>query len=197
MARKHFLVNYHTSTGTPSTNDVKYGEIVVRHGVNNPELMILKDDNEFATFIDKDAIDLMFTTVNGEINAVVAEVSALTDTVTKGFDDRYTKDEVNSHLTNAVASGKSYADAVEANASAYTDAQVLIVSGEVNTLVSEINGDISGLEDAFESISGAVTSIVITGTTEFNKTNETVTVSIVDNKATFDFSQMIIDCGEF
>ena len=45
------------------------------------------------------------------------------------------------------------------------------------------------------SMTGTIIDTLIYDPNEIEK--QTVTATIVDNKATFDFSQMIIDCGTF
>ena len=105
--RKHFLINYHTSTGTPLSGDVKSGEIVVRHGNDNPELMILKDNNEFATFIDRVAIEKLFETFNtnlsGEIDSLSGVVVNHIEAVETKFEDYYTSAQTDSKIAEAKA----------------------------------------------------------------------------------------------
>ena len=76
MARKkQQLINYHTSTvAMPEAVDVQLGELVVRHATDRPELLIKKDNNEFATFVDSGKVQSMITTssngLQGQINAI-------------------------------------------------------------------------------------------------------------------------------
>ena len=53
MARKNQrLINYHTSgkTTMPNGSDVHYGEIVVRHNEEAPELLIKVGEESFGVF---------------------------------------------------------------------------------------------------------------------------------------------------
>ena len=77
MARKkQQLINYHTSgvTNMPQVEDVALGEIVVRHATDKPELLIKKDNNEFATFVDSSKVESMISAssidLQGQINAI-------------------------------------------------------------------------------------------------------------------------------
>ena len=150
MARKHFLINYHTSTSMPLSGDVKSGEIVVRHGVDNPELMILKDNNEFATFVDKAAIEKLFETFNtnlsGEIDSLSGVVEAHIEAVETKFEDYYTLAQTDSKIAEAKA------EAIGA-ASAYTDAQVTSAKNTLNGLITGVNSKVETLIGADSGVS--------------------------------------------
>ena len=148
MARKHFLINYHTSTGTPSTSDVKFGEIVVRHGVDNPELMILKDNNEFATFVDKTFVTTITTSLSGEIDAIAGNVADLSGATVAGFAERYTKTEVDGHLANAIASGETAAADALADAKEYSDGKLSAATDTLNKSIEGVAGNVSDLSGA-------------------------------------------------
>jgi hypothetical protein len=76
MARKlQKLINYHTSSKTtmPSGSNVHYGEIVVRHNEEAPELLIKVGEDKFATFVDKNAVE---TQVKNSSDALSASVNS-------------------------------------------------------------------------------------------------------------------------
>ena len=113
MARKkQQLINYHTSTvAMPQAVDVQLGELVVRHATDRPELLIKKDNNEFATFVDSGKVQSMITTsstdLQGKIDAISDNLrdnyadSASTVAAIKAVDDKLTKDYATSADTHA------------------------------------------------------------------------------------------------
>ena len=111
MSRKlQKLINYHTSgsTSMPTSGDVALGEIVVRHNNEKPELLIKKNDESFATFIDsgavENAITLVKTTVKGQIDAFSATV--VSDYATKVDAQGY----ATTAKSEAIATAKTYTD---------------------------------------------------------------------------------------
>ncbi|MBP3629990.1 MAG: hypothetical protein J6J23_00685, partial [Clostridia bacterium] len=59
MARKNQrLINFHTSglTSMPQSSDVHYGEIVVRHNEQQPELLIKVNESEFGVIPGSGAV---------------------------------------------------------------------------------------------------------------------------------------------
>jgi hypothetical protein len=77
MARKHFLINPHTSGSASTPSDLQFGEIAVRHNNSKPELLIKKDNGEFASFIDKVAINTIVTEINGEMDAMEESITGI------------------------------------------------------------------------------------------------------------------------
>ena len=138
MSRKlQKLINYHTSgsTSMPTSGDVALGEIVVRHNNEKPELLIKKNDESFATFIDsgavENAITLVKTTVEGQIDAFSATVVS----------DYATKVDAQGYATTAK-------DEAIGAASAYTD-------GEITNLNSELTASIAGVENKVDTLIGS------------------------------------------
>ena len=77
MARKkQQLINYHTSKAImPQAVDVQLGEIVVRHATDKPELLIKKDNNEFATFVDSGKVQSMITALSTDLQGQIDDIS--------------------------------------------------------------------------------------------------------------------------
>ena len=85
MARKNQkLINYHTSSKTamPSGSSVDFGEIVVRHNAETPELLIKIGEDSFGVFQASGAVQ---TAINTAIDAVYdsATTFASNDATTK------------------------------------------------------------------------------------------------------------------
>ena len=141
MARKlQKLINYHTSgTGMPASGDVALGEIVVRHNDDKPELLIRKNNGSFATFIDSGAIETIVTDINGEVNAVIGDVTAL-----KAFSGHV----ATNFATKTDAQGYANTAKGEAIAAAKTETtnQVGALSGAVVTRFTAVEGDVTALE---------------------------------------------------
>ena len=183
MARKHILINLHTS-GTSMPTDLRLGEIAVRHADNKPELIIKKNDGTFATFIDSGAvhtivnkINLDYTSLEGRVDATETNISALSASVETNY------------ATKAVASG--YADtakseAIEA-AKGETTSQVGALSGAVVADMNTLGGRVDALE---EKSSKAIESITI-------QNLDGVANTYTGSAVTINFENMIIDCGEF
>ena len=153
MARKQFLINYHTSDvqNMPSQENLRLGEIAVRHADAKPELIIKLDSGEFATFADGQTVSGMVHTVNtglaGRIDAAEGQIGDIKTTIqnnqsalTQNFP---TKNDVANTVSNAIASAQTFADTAKADAIAsgktYTDGQV----GEVNTRVDTVAGNVN------------------------------------------------------
>ena len=187
MARKQQqLINYHTSTvAMPQAADVQLGELVVRHATDRPELLIKKDNNEFATFVDSGKVQSMITTSSTDLQGKIDDISntltndyatsASTEAAIKAVNDKLTKDYATSASTVAAIGAvdtkltNNYAD------SASTVAAIKVV------------------KDSADAIGARVTTLEgFTATTNSN-------VSVVKNGVSldFDFSNMIIDCGDF
>lgn len=88
MARNNQrLINYHTSkeTDMPLIADVMDGEIVVRNNAAHPELMIRKDENGFATFIDSAATQVLITSAVSVLdNDLQGQIDSINDAIGLG-----------------------------------------------------------------------------------------------------------------
>lgn len=78
MARNNQrLINYHTTgLNYPLAEDVRDGEIVVRNNETRPEMMIKKNETEFATFIDSAATKALISDATTELTETIEAVSA-------------------------------------------------------------------------------------------------------------------------
>ena len=149
MARKHFLINYHTSTGMPVSGDVKSGEIVVRHGNNNPELMILKDNNEFATFIDKAAIEKIVSDASAELSLDIN--SAFTGLVTlEGIVNNNHQTIIETLKDYATLTGVS-ADIVAAKEAVFTSA-TSVAAQALSAAKQELQNNIDNVSTAVSGV---------------------------------------------
>ena len=155
MARKkQQLINYHTSTvAMPQAVDVQLGELVVRHATDRPELLIKKDNNEFATFVDSGKVQSMITTsstdLQGKIDAISDNLrdnyadSASTVAAIKAVDDKLTKDYATSAAT--VAAIKVVDDKLTNDyaTSADTHAAIKAVDTKLDNAVSSLTDTIN------------------------------------------------------
>ena len=151
MARKkQQLINYHTSgvTNMPQVEDVALGEIVVRHATDKPELLIKKDNNEFATFIDSTSIsgklDTLKTYIEGQIDSLESastrDLKAFSATVVNTYaTSADTESAIATAKSEAVSSGKGYTDGqISAVTSAYTKADT-----ELENKITSLSGSVS------------------------------------------------------
>ena len=147
MARKQYLINYHTSgVSNPLSGDVKMGEIVVKHNDEKPSLVILKNNGEWAEFIDENAIEtkLSATTKNleGQIDAVESNLeenyatSADTAAAIKTVDDKFADYATSADTVAAIETvdGK-FADYAT---SADTVAAIKVVQDDVDAVESNL-----------------------------------------------------------
>ena len=142
-------------------------------------------------------VESAVTVVREEIEGVAGNVTSLSAATVAGLNDRYTKKEVNDHLANAVASGKAAADKALEDAKAYTDTEVESAVTVVREEIEGVAGNVTSLSAATVALAAsAVTSFNIIGT-EDAENKQTVTATITNNVAEFNFSNMVIDCGTF
>ena len=171
MARKNQrLINYHTSgkTTMPNGSDVHYGEIVVRHNEEAPELLIKVGEESFGVFqasgAVKTAIDSAVSTakseLTGEISALeqslsghVADFEAFQEDVEKTYATKIELETAATIITNAYT--KMVGDAkVEIYNSATTFA-----TNAVTAAKGELNGAIADVASDLEVLSGVVKSV--------------------------------------
>ena len=171
MARKNQrLINYHTSGKTvmPNGSDVHYGEIVVRHNEENPELLIKVGDNSFGVFqasgAVKTAIETAVSTAKSELNG---DISALQESLSGHVADfekfqgevektYATKTELETAETNITT---AYTKAVgDAKADVYTSATTF-ANNAVTVAKGELNSAINTVASNLESLSGVVEGV--------------------------------------
>lgn len=172
MARKNQkLINYHTGKKTemPVGSNVDYGEIVVRHNAESPELLIKVGESSFGVFqasgAVKTAIDSAVSTAKSELNTDISNLQkSLTGHVatfeqfqTDVQTTYATKEELKSASGSIISDyTKAVADAkVEIYNSATTFATNAVTSakGELNTSISNVASDLSALSGVVKSIS--------------------------------------------
>ena len=160
MARKkQQLINYHTRgvANMPQVEDVALGELVGRHATDKPELLIKKDNNEFATFIDSTSIDgkleTLKTYIEGQIDSLesasTSDLKAFSATVVNTYaTSADTESAIATAKSEAVSSGKGYTDGqISAVTSAYTKADadlassIEAVSGSVSAFSATVVND--------------------------------------------------------
>ena len=178
MARKkQQLINYHTSgvTNMPQVEDVALGELVVRHATDKPELLIKKDNNEFATFIDSTSIDgkleTLKTYIEGQIDSLesasTSDLKAFSATVVNTYaTSADTESAIATAKSEAVSSGKGYTDGqINAVTSAYTKADadlassIEAVSGSVSALSEELRNEIADKVSSAYIYKGSVSDV--------------------------------------
>ena len=195
MARKkQQLINYHTGslTSMPLSGDVQLGELVVRHATDKPELLIKKDNNEFATFIDSTSIDGKLETLKTNIEGQIDSLESASTSDLKAFSATV----VNTYATSAdtesaIATAKSEA---VSSGKGYTDGEIT----KVTTAYAEADKDLDARIDKLEAISAHTQSAVqnvVVANTDANKITATKTDE--NNVVTLNFDNMVIDCGDF
>ena len=167
MARKNQkLINYHTSSkiAMPSGSDVEYGEIVVRHNEEAPELLIKVGDDSFGVFqasgAVKTAIDTVKEALDGEIRALDESLSGHVANFDKFQSDAKktyaTKDELKSTSGSIIS---TYTKAIaDAKTDVYNSATTFATSA-VTAAKNELSSTISGVTSDLKVLSGVVKSI--------------------------------------
>ena len=182
MARKkQQLINYHTGslTSMPLSGDVQLGELVVRHATDKPELLIKKDNNEFATFIDSTSIDgkleTLKTNIEGQIDSLesasTSDLKAFSATVVNTYaTSADTESAIATAKSEAVSSGKGYTDGqISAVTSAYTKADadlassIETVSGSVSAFSATVVNTYATSADTESAIATAKSEAVSSG----------------------------------
>ena len=171
MARKNQrLINYHTSgkTTMPNGSDVHYGEIVVRHNEEAPELLIKVGEESFGVFqasgAVKTAIDSAVSTakseLTGEISALeqslsghVADFEAFQEDVEKTYATKTELETAETNITNAYT--KMVGDAktdVYASATTFATNAVTAAKGELNGAIADVASDLEVLSGVVKSV---------------------------------------------
>ena len=171
MARKNQrLINYHTSGKTimPNGSDVQYGEIVVRHNEEAPELLIKVGEESFGVFqasgAVKTAIESAVSTAKSELNGEISTLEQSLSGHVADFEkfqgeveETYaTKTELGTTSGNITT---AYTEMVgDAKAEVYGSATTFATNA-VSTAKGELNGAIATLESNVGVLSGAVGNI--------------------------------------
>ena len=169
MARKNQrLINYHTSgvTSMPLASEVSLGEIVVRHADEKPELLLKKNNGDFAVIPDSVAVASAITNAvnvsESNFNSAISDVKKAFSAHTSEFEtyktnaaaDFATKTELSgakTEINNAISSAKT-----EIYSSATTFA-----TNAVGAAKNELQGEIADLRSEIEKANS--------GSTEFEE----------------------------
>lgn len=193
------LINYHTSdkTAMPTGSEVHYGEIVVRHNAESPELLIKVGNDSFGVFqasgavksaIDKavsDAKSTLDTDISNLETSLTGHVSDF-NTFKGDVKNTYaTKDELKSTsgsiitaYTTAIGNAK---DAVYSSATTFATNAV----GELNSAIADVASDLESLSGVVKSISTDIGgNYVTTGTLKTTVTTLEGKISTAQKAAT-------------
>ena len=132
ITRKQKLVNLHSagkSTNNPlSAEYLEYGEIAVRHHVDEARIYTKTANDKYATFLDETGVDTAIKNVTDTINSNVSNLSAATEAFKTNVETNYaTKSDVESAVTGA--------------------------SGNINSTISDLSGSVISLESKHETLS--------------------------------------------
>lgn len=171
MVRKNQrLINYHTSgkTKMPNGSDVHYGEIVVRHNEEKPELLIKVGDNSFGVFqasgAVKTAIETAVSTAKSELNRDISALQksllghvANFETFQGEVEETYaTKTELETAETNiTTAYTKAVGDAkaeVYTSATTFANSAITVAKGELNSAINTVASNLESLSGVVESV---------------------------------------------
>lgn len=172
------LINYHTGSKTtnPSVSDVEYGEIVVRHNIEEPQILIKADSagtDVFVPFIASAQVSTAIEAVSETLDGNIADVEARIDAVSATVKETYwtsaeTKTYVDNYADAVSAAAKSSIDSVIGTsedassvdsvkgAKKYTDEKVTALSGNLMSYIDEQGEDVS---DAIAGLSGKVVEV--------------------------------------
>lgn len=175
MARKpQQLINYHTGSlsNMPLSGDVQFGEIVVRHNAEKPELLIKVSEGTqgsegykeyFVPFISSGAVYSAITAAvtgsEGELDSKISDLTnslnAISGEVKSNYAySSYTHDEIVEAKDSAVSSAASYAVAQDKELSGNLITYIDSASGAIESTISDQLSRISALE----TFSGVVES---------------------------------------
>lgn len=165
------LINYHTSdkTAMPSGSSVDYGEIVVRHNAENPELLIKVGTDSFGVFqasgavktaiesavstaksaLDKDISDLE-TSLTGHVSDFNTFKGNVENTYATKAELKSTSGSIITAYTTAIGSAK---DAVYSSATTFATNAVTTAEGELNSAIADVASDLDALSGVVKSIS--------------------------------------------
>ena len=145
MARKNQkLINYHTSSKTamPSGSSVDFGEIVVRHNAETPELLIKIGDDSFGVFQASGAVQTAIDSVSSATKTLVSDVSAATvATYATKEELKSTSGSIITAYTTAIGNLTSDLNELSGVVSSITENYV--TNSTLNTTVETLEGKIS------------------------------------------------------
>lgn len=166
MARtKQQLINYHTSSKTnmPALSDVYFGEIVVRHNEEEPQLLIKVNSGGTEVLVPfiasaqvSTAIDAAVVRAEGELAQDIANLSGSVQTFSGAVEITYaTSANTEAAIATAETAAKNYADsqdkALSGNIVNYISTAVTNNLTELKSAIDNNKGDIAGLK-AFSGV---------------------------------------------
>ena len=193
MARKNQrLINFHTSglTSMPQASDVHYGEIVVRHNEQQPELLIKVNESEFGVIPGSgavasaisvavknvtDYIDGKVDTLEGSIADLQEAVSGISTDIGENYVSNDAFEKAQEELFNSATTVAS-ADATE---------KVNAAKDELNNSITAATNTLQNSIDAVDEKADANAQALAEYKTEVTNTYETkvnVTSAITDAK---------------
>lgn len=158
MVRKQFIINYHTSGATnPSTTDVKFGEIVVKHNAANPEILVKVDENgteKFVKFIDETAVEAKVTANTSTIESNLEQLSgAVVNNYATSADTDSAISTLSGNVESAIATAKTQAiNAASGASSAYTDEQISTLNTSLGGRIDANDSDIEKLQSSASTL---------------------------------------------
>lgn len=160
MARtKQQLINYHTSSKTnmPALSDVHFGEIVVRHNEEEPQLLIKVNSGGTEVLVPfiasaqvSTAIDAAVVRAEGELAQDIANLSGSVQTFSGAVETTYaTSANTEAAIATAETAAKNYADS-----------QDKALSGRVVTYIKEtVENNLDSLKSAIDTNKGDIADL--------------------------------------
>ena len=162
MARKkQQLINYHTGSkqSMPLSSEVQYGELVVRHNAEQPELLIKVADDKFATFVDVEAVAKK---VNNSADSLNQTINAVSATVFTDYATKSALESVSGNIKstlNAVKSALEGADTAIATELSAVSATVVANKETYDEYVEQNDKDIAALGAASAAVKTSVAEL--------------------------------------
>ena len=162
MARKkQQLINYHTGSkqSMPLSSEVQYGELVVRHNAEQPELLIKVADDKFATFVDVEAVAKK---VNDSADSLNQTINAVSATVFTDYATKSALESVSGNIKstlNTVKSALEGADTAIATELSAVSATVVANKETYDEYVEQNDKDIAALGAASAAVKTSVSEL--------------------------------------
>ena len=193
MRKNQRLINFHTSglTSMPVASDVHYGEIVVRHNEQQPELLIKVSESKFGVIPGSgavaSAISVAVTNVtnyiDGEVNTIESSitelqtaVSAVSTNIGENYVSKTAFEEAQGKLFTSATTVAS--DDATAKANKAKEDAISAAAASATTLL----GLVDGVDDRVNTVSGDLNTFKTTVASTY-ATQESVTSAIATAKS--------------
>ena len=157
MARKNQrLINFHTSglTSMPQASDVHYGEIVVRHNEQQPELLIKVNESEFGVIPGSGAVaSAISVAVKDVTDYIDEEVSTIEGNIA---DLQEAVSGISTDIGENYVSNKAFEKAQEELFNSATTVASEDATAKVNTAKEELNNSITAATNTLQNSIDAV-----------------------------------------